>query len=450
MIQDERNNDTIAALATAPGKSGIAIVRISGPASLVSAGAIFSRPHKLQSNPRVMLYGHIVNDNAVIDESLVCYMPGPHSYTGEDVVEIHCHGGNASAREILSLLEHNGVRSALPGEFTRRAFLNGRIDLVQAEAVMEIISAHNSEHLKYAERLMDGAFSKRIESILDTITHSLSLLDLNIEFLHQGIEGIHSAELVESISAIVTELSFMIDSYTSAKRITEGVTVVFAGEVNTGKSSLFNAILGRPRAIVNIRPGTTRDWLEESITLDSIPITLYDTAGFRETDDDIEQEGLVHSRRLVETADIVIVVEDATVNKQHESHAKHYSPNTSYIFVKNKVDLAHDAPQPENYLSVSAKNGTGIDQLKAAIRDRSSQLTAVDSPDSVVLIERHRKELALAREALERAISATTTFSEEIASLEIKEAQTHIESILGRTIDIDTLDTIFSTFCIGK
>ncbi|HDY86842.1 MAG TPA: tRNA uridine-5-carboxymethylaminomethyl(34) synthesis GTPase MnmE, partial [bacterium] len=253
--------DTIAAVSTAPGKSGISIVKISGPDSIPLVKKIFSAKKDPEFPERTMVYGYIVENNEKIDEVLVCVMKSPYSYTGENVVEIQSHGGFAAAETILGILLAHGARLAEPGEFTKRAFLNGKIDLAQAEAVMEIVSADNREHLKNAEQLLEGSFSKKIKQLLSDLRKSESLLEFNIDFQDHGIEAVRKNDIKKSIKKIIKTLDAMIASYKTAKRIKYGLNVVIAGKVNSGKSSLFNTLLGKERAIVNRKPGTTRDWL---------------------------------------------------------------------------------------------------------------------------------------------------------------------------------------------
>jgi len=443
--------DTIAAVATATGKSGISIVRISGPDSLSVLKPLFRGKRKPEEHVREMLHGFIADGGEIIDEVLVVYMKAPRSYTGEDVVEIQCHGGHAAADAILEKATEHGARLAEPGEFTRRAFLNGRIDLVQAESVMEIVTAEGREHLRRAERLMDGAFSKRIDELLERLKHTMSLLELNIEFLHQGIEAVETAELGDSIRSIIGVLDTMITSYTTAKRIKNGLRVVLAGKVNAGKSSLFNTLLGRKRAIVNEAPGTTRDWLEERVEMDGLPVNLIDTAGIRETDDAIEREGVSVTERLLDDADIIVYLAEHTGHCPDTS--RHLENRENVIRVLSKADVLsaeEKAESPPDVLPVSSLTGEGVPELRRMLSERARRLTRSAAGDSLVLVERHRMELLKAREALERALESVEHWSEEVTVLELKDARRHMESILGRNIELDVLDSIFNNFCIGK
>jgi tRNA modification GTPase len=440
--------DTIAAIATAPGRAGIAIVKISGKDSISILHSLFQGKKDPEFFPRRMIHG-IINDlSKTVDEALVCFMEAPHSYTGEDVVEIQCHGGYASAGAILALVVGKGARPAEPGEFTRRAFLNGRIDLIQAEAVIEIVAAEGKEHLRRAEKLMEGAFSRRIETLLDELIHSASITELNIDFLEQGLEAIPMMQLKNSIKKTIETLDTMLRSYTAAQRIKNGLRVAITGKVNSGKSSLFNTLLGRKRAIVNERPGTTRDWIEEKIELSGLPINLIDTAGLRETDDDIEREGVNEAKRFLRDADIVIslkeqediyrMVECITIESQ------------KIIPVISKADLFDKRLKNNELIYISTLTGEGIESLIAAIVTLARPLINTEDSDSLVMVERHRLLLSRARKHLFDALLSLDTWSEEITALELREAQRSLEEILGKNISLDVLDDIFKNFCIGK
>jgi len=448
MLPIDKDNDTIAAIATSAGRAGVAIVRLSGPSALSIAQSVFRCQHELSTHVREMLYGHIHDNGKPVDEALVCYMQAPHSYTGEDVLEIQCHGGTAAASAILELVTKSKARHAEAGEFTKRAFLSGRIDLVQAESVMEIVSAENHQHLMLAERLMDGVFSERINTLLDTITECLSQLEMNINFPTQGIDGIATDKIEATLLPVFSTVNSMIASYSSGQKIRDGISVVIAGTVNAGKSSLFNAILGRKRAIVTDIPGTTRDWLGEKIEIEGLTINLIDTAGLRETDDDIEREGVKESERLVNSADIVIHLIESSDKRQHDT--AYLDGHSNIIHVLSKADIASQQDYPDFWLPLSSLNGNGIDTLLNEVSQRAREITRNNSGDSILIVERHKRELTFARDALKRALDSLHTWSEEVAVLELHEAISHIESILGKTVDIDILDTIFSTFCIGK
>ncbi|MBN1291246.1 MAG: tRNA uridine-5-carboxymethylaminomethyl(34) synthesis GTPase MnmE [Candidatus Latescibacteria bacterium] len=449
MLHYHGENDTIAAIATASGKSGIAIVKLSGSRSISLLRKIFKSRKNPEIHERSMIYGHIMDKTTYIDDALVCYMKAPFSYTGEDVVEIQSHGGNAAADTILSLLIEQGARIAEPGEFTKKAFLNGKIDLVQAEAVMQIVAADGREYLRRAEQLMDGSFSHNIEILIEKIKESASLVELNIDFLHQGLEAIHTKELVNTITNTLNSIETLILSYTSARRIKNGVRIVLAGNVNAGKSTLFNTLLGKNRSIVNPTPGTTRDWIEEKIELDGLPVNLVDTAGIRITPDTIEHEGVKGTERLIRDADIVVYLISAD-EYSLKANISPISHDERYINVITKADILPSINEIDNYILISSLTGFGLEKLKAQIIAKTRGYISNGYTSSIVLVERHKTELTKARDSLKRALKCIGTWSEEIISLELRDAEKHIESILGQNIDYDVLDTIFKNFCIGK
>jgi len=448
MFHNLYGSDTIAAISTAPGKSGISIVKVSGPDSIKLVKKIFSSKKDPEFPERTMVYGHITENNEKIDEVLVCVMKSPHSYTGEDVVEIQSHGGYAAAETILGLLLKKGARLANPGEYTKRAFLTGKIDLAQAEGVMEVVSADNIEHLKNAEHLLEGSFSKQIDLLLSDLKKSASLLEFNIDFQDHGIETIRKKDIKKSIKKTNKSLDAMIASYKTAKRIKHGLNVVLAGKVNTGKSSLFNMILGKKRAIVNRKEGTTRDWLEEKIELDNVPINLIDTAGLRSTNDEIEREGVKETEKLLRKADIIVYLHD--VKEMEYITDDIFNDTPEHIHILSKSDLAGSIKKRTGLLAVSSKTREGIQTLLSKIEKRSKSLLRDGNSNSMVMVERHRIELSKAKKNLKRALSSIDTWSEEIISLELKEAEKHLEAVTGRNIDIDVLDEIFNNFCVGK
>lgn len=450
MIPAHSDGDTIAAIATPPGRGGISIVRISGPDSGAILASVFSGSRDPRANDRVMVYGRIMNGTETIDEVLAVYMQAPHSYTGEHVAEIQSHGGYAAADAILSLVVGKGARLSTPGEFTKRAFLNGKIDLAQAEAVMEIVSAVSREHLVQAEHLFGGEFSQKIRNLHDTIQHTLAILEYTIDFAEEHTSGETHDDIHLQIESILTTITGLIESYTLAKKIKDGISVLLVGEVNAGKSSLFNAILGTRRAIVHSRPGTTRDWLEARLEIGGNTVNLIDTAGLRTTDDEIEMEGVYETKRLIQNADIIIRLHSAeTLSSKTTSEDFIHS---TVIDIISKADLLPDTYTTfsNNILPVSSKTGKGLDKLLTSLSETVQSLVQTSSTDSLVLIDRHRKELLAAREHVSCALRAMSDWSEEVISYELSETSRHLSAILGENIDIDILDKIFASFCIGK
>ncbi|MFC1489799.1 tRNA uridine-5-carboxymethylaminomethyl(34) synthesis GTPase MnmE [Candidatus Latescibacterota bacterium] len=448
MLSPHHISDTIAAISTAPGRSGISILKMSGPDAVNLVSGIFSNSNHPGFLKRVMVYGKVVDKTEHIDDVLVCVMKAPSSYTGEDVVEIQSHGGYAAAETILEILLTSGARLAGPGEFTKRAFLNGRLDLAQAEGVMEIVSADTREHLKNAEHLLEGAFSKQINELISALTKTASLLEYNIDFQDGSAESVQKDDIKDSLAETIIKLDAMITSYKTAKRIKYGLNVVIAGNVNAGKSSLFNKLLGRNRAIVNSTKGTTRDWLEEKIDLNGISVNLIDTAGIRHTEDEIEREGVQNTEKLLKKADFIIYLHDS---RDADSLSELEIPdNEKYIILLSRCDLAKDIPPIEGVISVSSKTGVGIDRLISELTTRAKSLIKTGDTDSLVMVERHRIEITRARTSLKKALSSIDSWSEEIISLELSEALNHLEAVIGQNISIDVLDEIFKNFCVGK
>ncbi|MFC1551772.1 tRNA uridine-5-carboxymethylaminomethyl(34) synthesis GTPase MnmE [Candidatus Latescibacterota bacterium] len=441
-------SDTIAAISTAPGRSGISIVKISGPDAVKFVKSIFSNTKHPDFLKRAMIYGHIVDKTDHIDDVLVCVMKAPSSYTGEDVVEIQSHGGYAAAETILGILLKSGVRVAGPGEFTKRAFLNGRLDLAQAEGVMEIVSADTREHLKNAEHLLEGAFSKQIDALISSLTKTVSLLEYNIDFQDGNTESVLKGDIKDALRETIKTLDTMITSYKTAKRIKYGLNVVIAGNVNSGKSSLFNKLLGKNRAIVNSTKGTTRDWIEEKIDLGGMSVNLIDTAGIRHTEDEIEREGVRKTEKLLKKADLILYLHNAKDAASLPGNP--HKDSQKQITLLSRCDLAPDVNALDGAIPVSSKTGTGIDRLTVELTKRAESLIKSGTTDALVMVDRHRIEIERARKNLKTALLSADEWSEEIISFEMTEALSHLEAVVGRNISIDVLDEIFRNFCVGK
>ncbi len=446
MIHQHLSTDTIAAVATPPGSGGIAVLKLSGPRALPIALSIFKGKMSPGDAPREMVYGAVCDRGEIIDTALFCYMRAPRSYTGEDVVEIQTHGGKSSSATVLELLLDRGARLSDPGEFTRRAFLNGKIDLVQAEAVHQIVESESREALRSAERLHDGSFSSTIRSIRDRITQCTAFLELRIDFSDQEGHDSSPDEITTLLDNTEASLSALLSTYEQGRRIRSGLRTVIAGPVNTGKSSLFNLLLGRKRAIVHPRPGTTRDWIEERIELDGRLFTLVDTAGMRSTDDEIEREGVRESERLVDDADIVILVNGP------DSPAPQLSTNiTTRVFsIHGKADLIPTQKRLPELFYFSAQSGEGLDQLRLRLTRIAEDLTKGTPECGIILLERHRILLSSALNSVRSARSSLSDWSEEVSSFELKTASDALDSLLGINTSPDILDTIFRSFCIGK
>lgn len=456
-------DDTIAAIITAPGEAGVGIIRISGRDALAIGEKIFQarNPKKqLKDQPRYLMLGHIMEDGKAIDEVLCSYMKAPHSYTTEDVIEINCHGGYLSIQRTLDLILKQGARLAEKGEFTKRAFLNGRLDLSQAEAVMDIITAKTSTGHALSQKQLEGKLSNVLTEIRDEITHDLAKITVAVDFPEEDEPEVTSQELLDSLARNREKIEKMIASFDLGKIYKDGLRTVIVGKPNVGKSSLLNKLLQEDRAIVTEIAGTTRDVIEEFFTLEGIPIRLVDTAGIRETEDIVEQIGVNRSLQSIESADLVILVLDGSrpLDKEDlEIMDKIQDKDTITIINKSdleqKIDLSildEKIKSPRNIFA-SIKEDQGIHRLIQTIKNMvESQGLRVDNE---YMINNARHKNALIRAA--QACSEATTSLEQGLPLDLIETDFRniwdsLGEITGDTASEDLLNVIFSKFCIGK
>ena len=454
--------DTIAAIATPPGEGGVAIVRISGMDAASIAARIFRRNHgqndRLKSH--TLYHGRIQDpkDNHEIDQVLLTLMRKPRSYTGEDVVEIHCHGGVFLVQQILGLVLAQGVRQAEPGEFTKRAFLNGRVDLSQAEAVLDLIRARTEKSANLALGQARGTLSHWVGELREELLDILVQVEAAIDFPEEEIELLQRRELVGKITALKSKISNISNTYNWGKLFREGARVCICGRPNVGKSSLLNALLGEERVIVTPIAGTTRDVIEESINLNGLPVVIWDTAGIRETGDQIERIGVDLSRRHADKADAVIVVLDGSEALTQGDEALLDSlAQKKVLIVVNKGDLPQCFESKElarfgcsgRISRVSAKTNEGILRLKENLRALLIN-TEVDTPVVITNI-RHRAALDRSLDSLRHAIIAVQQdYASEFISIDLNEARAALEEITGAIQNEDILERIFANFCIGK
>lgn len=468
------DQSTIAAIATPTGTGGVGIIKISGPEALTTVAGIFCPGpgsgtdvpvpvnDPLFFSPWKIHYGHIADPahGRIHDEVIVAVMPGPHSYTREDVVEIQAHGGTVILESILSLLIAKGIRHAQPGEFTRRAFLRGRIDLAQAEAVMDLINANSEAAIDIAFQQAAGSLSASIEMIRFHITGVLATMDAMVDFPDAVEEEMDVADLSATLSNNILEpIGRLIDTYDESKAIREGLRVVIAGAPNVGKSSIMNRLTGSERAIVTEHPGTTRDFLESLIHSGGVPITLVDTAGLRSDPDPVEEIGIEKARQHINAADMVLLVLDAAVpvSREDEMFFAEFQ-NKSIFIVINKIDLVDD---PENIplpgtmidavvVKTSAKQNHGIEFLKKNLVD-AVQRSHARTPGRPVPNFRHKALLVEARDALHQAIAnVKDNPSPELITIDLRNAHDRLGEITGNTASPDVLDQIFTRYCIGK
>ena len=454
--------DTIAAIATPPGEGGIGIVRLSGPQALEVASRIFSAssgtdPRELASH--TIRHGCVVDprEGTVIDEALLLLMRAPRSYTGEDVVELHGHGGRVSIRAILNAVLRHGARPALPGEFTRRAFLNGRLDLAQAEAVLDIVGAKTEAGLKAAVRQLHGGLSARVQELRGELLSMLAALEASIDFPEEGLEFPEVGGLEKRIYHIEEALQALIQKAKEGRLLREGARIVIAGRPNVGKSSLLNALLGRERAIVSVVPGTTRDTVEEEFQIGGIPVRLIDTAGLgREATDPVETEGVRRTRGALEQADLTVVVMDGSDQITSQDLQAWGEPRDPRVLVVNKSDLpaAQAAVTYQDRfggqpLFTSALTGQGVEELRAELGrllggGAESEAITMVGPRHAEALERAERQLSVARTGLAQGVPV------ELVALDTRAALDALGEILGETVTEEVLDQIFRDFCIGK
>lgn len=466
----KQHDDIIAAIATPIGEGGISVIRISGKGCIELADKAFRGRIRLQeAQSHTVHFGTIVDSGGeIVDEVLVTLFRTPHSYTVEDTVEISCHGGIYVTRKVLDSVIASGARLAEPGEFTKRAFLNGRIDLSQAEAVADLIQSRSELALKNSLIQLKGSLSQRIKNILDRLVNLCGLVELELDFIEEGITLTSVASMREEIERVISELEALVKSFNYGKFYREGVKVVLVGRPNVGKSSLLNTLLDQNRAIVTEIPGTTRDVIEENILLDGILFRLVDTAGVRETLDPIEKEGVSRTKEQIQQADICLFILDVSRNEKQmdaefveEIRKLRNGHNSTEIFVGNKVDLLDShgikelknksIPGEKRYL-VSAKTREGIDELTRAIVGLSLQ-EGVNPSDSSAIITtaRHKNELENAVKSLRMALESTKNEkSGEFIAVDLRMSVNALGAILGTVTTDDILNNVFSRFCIGK
>jgi tRNA modification GTPase len=457
------DEDTIAAIATPAGEGGIGIIRLSGQCALAIADELFagSRRQSLLAVPNFSLHhGYIVHPatGMTLDEVLVSVMRSPHSYTREDVVEINCHGGMLALQQVLEVVLARGARLATPGEFTKRAFLNGRIDLSQAESVLDVIRAKTDAGLQLAVQQLQGKLSKRVQAIRDHIAQLLAAIEASIDFADEDIEIISFAQIDDQIQSDLAAVEQLLAGAQEGTILREGLSMAIVGKPNVGKSSLLNVFLQEERAIVTPIPGTTRDTIEDVLNLNGIPIRLIDTAGLRETSDQVERLGVERSRRMIQHADMVLCVFDGSAPwSVEDEHFLNKVAHKEKFFILNKIDLPAQLTQedlqaqlhePVPIFRVSLTEQIGIDELKQAIVEK---VISVPIESVAVTNVRHKHALTCAKSSLLHAQQSTQlAMSPEFIALDLREALNHLGEITGETTTDDILDRIFSTFCIGK
>lgn len=436
--------DTIAACATPPGVSALALVRLSGPQASAIAGHLLGEPLP----PRQPLPRRLRLDGKVLDEAVITFWPGPRSYTGEDLVEISCHGNPLVVETILRTLQQAGARMARPGEFTERAFLHGRIDLTQAEAVLDVLHAGSERALLAAQRSLAGRLRDRLMEVRSGLLDLLARIEAFIDFPEEDIQPEVGDGFRKEVSRLLQLISGLLATAPLGQRLRSGYRLVLMGPPNVGKSSLLNALLGSDRAIVSPVPGTTRDTVEESVVLAGFPVRLIDTAGLRPSSDPVEQEGMHRTREAAKQADLVLALIDRTQPKDPcETEWAPFSEKLLRVLTKSDLPAAFSG---EGH-PVSAQTGIGLDALRQAIARRLAGDFLAPGAEEVAVNSRHAEALQKATEGLATASSSLATrAAPELIASDLRISLQALESILGVGTSEDVLDRLFAQFCIGK
>ncbi len=441
---------TIAAVATPPGVGGIAVVRIAGDRALEVADRIFSGPIKKYETHTVHFGKIIDRQGNIIDEGLAVVMKNPRSYTGEDTVEIHCHGGILITRKVLDVALNAGARAALPGEFTFKAFQNGRIDLTKAEAVQEVIASKSEMAWQAAENHLEGMLYEKISTFQKKLTEIAAILEAWVDFPEEGLEFATKEELSADLLDLHDKMVALQRTFYDGRVLKTGFSLCLIGAPNVGKSSLMNILTGKERAIVTNIPGTTRDILEEEVQIAGLNFQLIDTAGIRETDEVIEKEGVRRSEKAAKEADLVLVVYDVT----DPIHLDLKLPKKKTIAIWNKVDLDHGEKELLPYshvVEVSAKEGSGIEKLKEEIHKVIWDEGPPSKEEVIITSERHHQALGNAIDALQTVHDGLQTdLSPEFLVSDLRLALKELGMIIGMNITEEILSAIFSKFCVGK
>jgi tRNA modification GTPase trmE len=452
--------DTIAAISTPRGEGGIGIIRISGDKSFEILERIFNT-----KNPNRDLgfykfnYGFIHDNGKIVDEVMAVRMKAPKTYTCEDVVEINCHGGHLISKKVLELVLKNGARHAEQGEFTKRAFMNGRIDLSQAEAVMDIIHGKTEKSISLSLEQLRGDLRDKIASFKKALLDVTAHVNVVLDYPEEGIDDPLPSNLRENLENVYAEADRLISSYDKGKKIKEGIKTVIAGKPNVGKSTLLNSLLKEERAIVTHIPGTTRDVIEEIINIKGIPLVLTDTAGIRKTEDIVENIGVEKSKKFIENADLVLLVLDASRELESEDREvieEIQNHNKKTIVLLNKIDLERKIELEEfnleNILEISAKDNIGIEDMEERIYSYIVEENVEDSSEKLIITNiRHKTALEKTKDAIRNIFETIDAgMPMDLISVDLKEALDSLSEITGEISSEDILDHVFGNFCVGK
>ncbi len=456
-MQPSLDTDTIVALSTPPGVSAIGVIRLSGNRAIQICEGIFQGKKLSEQRSHTLHHGWIADGEKTIDEVVAGIFRAPHSYTGEDVVEISCHGSPHVLHKVIDLLIEKGARLAKPGEFTLRAFLNGKLDLTQAEAVADLIASHSEASHKAAINQMRGGFSQELKDLRQQLIDFAALVELELDFSEEDVEFANRKQLKELVSRLKSKISHLIKSFQLGNVIKHGVNVVIAGRPNAGKSTLLNKLLNEDRAIVSEIPGTTRDTIEEVLNINGILFRLIDTAGIREAQDAIEKSGVEKTYEKIRQSGILIYMFDVAAMSSEEvmeDVEKLRHENTPMILVGNKTDLADDYQSKFNLngstVFISSKSGSNIQQVKDALVSKIA-MKEFQPENTVVTNARHYEALLRSKQALEDVLKGIESkISGELLALDLRRSLEALGEITGEITNESVLDSIFSRFCIGK
>lgn len=450
------HTDTICAISTPPGIGGIAVARVAGPRAIEITDTLWHGKPLAATPAYTARVGTITEpDGTTLDQAVATVYRAPHSFTGDDIVEIAVHGSRYVQRRLIALLSDAGCRVAAPGEFTRRAFMAGKLDLAQAEAVADVIASSSRAAHRIAISQLNGTFSRRLADLRQQLIDLAALLELELDFSEEDVEFASRTRLVTLATTLQTEIRRLLDSYNGGRAIKEGIPVAIVGPANVGKSSLLNRLLDDDRAIVSDIPGTTRDTVEETLHIGDYLFRFIDTAGIRATDDPVEQLGITRSLHARARAHILLSLSTTPPSPApwpEQSEGTH-SPSTPLtIHIINKTDLSPDAPISAGAIGISAKTGAGIDHLRALLTDAACQLTAsTDGESDIITNARHAQALADAADSTARVIDGLTSgLAPDLVAQDLRQTIAHLGSITGAVTSTDILTTIFSRFCIGK
>lgn len=459
--QDEQitQREPIAAIATPVGEGGISVIRVSGRDAISRVEKRFKGPKLTRKESHTVHFGKITNrEGKVVDEVLVTLFHSPRSYTGEETAEISCHGGVLVTQAVLETILEAGVRSAEPGEFTQRAFLNGKMELSQAEAVADLIHARSAKAMDAAHQQLEGELGEHIEAFRQQIIDATAMVELELDFSDEDVEFANREELRELLVEVDEEINSLLATYETGRLVKHGVKTVFIGQPNVGKSTLLNTLVGKDRAIVTEIAGTTRDTIDVEWSYEGLRFILTDTAGLRETGDRVEAEGVKRSRKAFEEADLVVYLKDLSreYNEQELNEIRRFqkeASETPLMLVGTKNDIAlegiDDRLEPD--IKISALEGENLDELKELMKQRAMEQTEYDTSSLLVTSSRHRDALQKAQEHVQSAIQALDQgMTGDFLSIDLRGALQDLGTITGEITTEDVLDSIFSRFCIGK